>query len=196
MAVAEEDLREEEGAGVVSGRLRLSARKVSRSPVDWLGEERERLTDTWHRLRAPWLGSSSPDPCGSPSRRPRERPPRRGSSPSNRSTCTSTSSSAAERTRRCSTQANSPLCHLLQVGRARQPKVERVQPLWEELGLEELAHHRRAKERRPRKHILERLEILRPWVDGEPLAKGRAELRKDMLEDKGVPVGRREGLSV
>lgn len=91
-------------------------------------------------------------------------------------------------------EGDAPLSDLLEVRLAREPHVERVAPLWEELGLEQLREHRAAQERAPREDGLERREVLRARVDDELLAQESAELRQDVLEEERVPVALGEGL--
>lgn len=148
-------------------------------------------TGTWHRRRAPSPGSSDPNPCGNRETLPKVLKYSRGSSSSNTSTCKAHRQSL--RSAFCS-HAHSPFGNLLQVRLAREPHVQRVEPLRYETRLDQLAHHRRTQERGPRENVLQRREILLTRVDDEPFPKSRAELREDMLEDKSVPIGGWESL--
>ena len=75
-----------------------------------------------------------------------------------------------------------------------EPNVQDVQPLGEELGLEELREHRRSKDVSPREDVFEGSEDLVSRVDFEVVSKSGTELGKDVLEDQRIPFVGREDL--
>jgi hypothetical protein len=91
---------------------------------------------------------------------------------------------------------NAPLCNLLQIRPVRtQPSPQRLSPLREELGLQQLTEHLSSQQRRPLERAdFERGEVLLTRVDGEVGAEVGAESGEDVAEEEGVPVGFGEGL--
>lgn len=78
----------------------------------------------------------------------------------------------------------SPFRHLLKVDTvAREPEPERLAPLGEELGFEQLAEHRRAQQRLPCEDCFDGRHVLLTRVDDERCSEERAELRQNVFEE-------------
>ena len=78
----------------------------------------------------------------------------------------------------------SPFCHLLKVDTvARKPEPERLAPLGEELGFEQLAEHRRAQQWLPCEDCFDGCHVLLARVDDERSSEEGAELRQDVFEE-------------